>query len=96
MSGPRWMSDPCTEDEFREHWQRFLKPDGLCLWCRKPAADGPCGTITIKISEEAIDNGEVFTHQFCSWECLAHRFADCAGGVFVHTDVNTAADLHNE
>src|SRR5215813_4085300 len=74
-----WMSDPCTEDEFREHWQRFLKPDGLCLQCRKPAADGPCGTITIKISEAAIDNGEFWTHEFCCWECLAERFAGQAG-----------------
>jgi hypothetical protein len=93
---PFWMSDPATEDEFREHWQRFLKPDGLCLQCRKPAADGPCGTITIKISETATDNGAWFTQEFCSWECLAHRFAGQAGGVFVVTCVNTAADLHNE
>ena len=93
---PFWMTDPVTEDQMNEHWQRFLKPDGLCLQCRKPAADGPCGTITITISEEAIDDGEVSTHEFCCWECLAHRFAGQAGGVFVVTDINSAADLHDE
>jgi hypothetical protein len=92
----RWMSDPPTEDQLDEHMRRFFGSDGLCLECRQPAANGPCGLITIKIAEAAIDNGKFLTHEFCSWECLAHWFAERAGGVFVVTCVNTAADLHNE
>jgi hypothetical protein len=90
------MTDPPTEDQIEDHMQRFFKPDGLCLQCRKLAADGPCGTITIKISEEAIDDGAVFTQEFCSWECLAHRIAGQAGGVFVVTYINSAAPGHDE
>jgi len=88
---PSWMNDPPTEDQMKDHMQRFYKPDGRCLQCREPA-----GAITIKISERDMDNGKFFTHEFCSWECLAHRFAGQAGGVFVATWTNSAAPGHNE
>jgi hypothetical protein len=73
------MSD---EDNWvEEHMRRFLNPDGNCLHCRKPANRlHPVGPITITISEP--DN-EILTHEFCCWECLAHRFARQAGGMFV-------------
>jgi hypothetical protein len=63
-----------------EHMQRFRKPDGYCLHCRRPANQHhPVGPITITIRDP---DGEE-THEFCNWECLAHWFARQAGGVFI-------------
>ena len=70
------------EDWVEEHLRRFRNSDGNCLHCRRPANRyHPVGPITITISEP--DDDEIFTHEFCRWECLAHWFARQAGGVFV-------------
>ena len=67
-------------DDLVEEMQRFHKPDGYCLHCRRPANQHhPVGPITITIRDP---DGEE-THEFCNWECLAHWFARQAGGVFI-------------
>ena len=69
--------------DVEEHMQRFHQPDGNCLWCRRPANQHhPVGPITITKSEPD-DGDDIWTHEFCNWECLAHWFAEQAGGVFV-------------
>ena len=74
---------PMTEDQFEDYMQRFPNPDGNCLWCGRPANQyHPVGPITITKSEPD-DGDEIWTHEFCCWECLAHWFAEQAGGVFV-------------
>ena len=68
------------DDWVEEHMQRFHKPDGYCLHCRRPANQHhPVGPITITITTS---DGEE-THEFCNCECLAHWFARQAGGVFI-------------
>jgi len=79
----------------QDHMRRFYEPDGRCLQCRRPA-NRSCGPLTIKLSEPGVDNGKFWTYEFCCWECLAHRFAGQAGGVFVVTDINSAAPGHDE
>lgn len=71
-----------TDDWIEKHLQRLRKPDGDCLHCRRPANRyHSVGPITITISEP--DEDEIFSHEFCCWECLAHWFARQAGGEFV-------------
>src|SRR5262245_47594660 len=71
------------DDWVEDHMRRFRKPDGHCLHCRQPAnRTHPVGPLIVKIAEP--DSGdELFTHEFCNWECLAHWMATQAGGVFV-------------
>jgi len=64
------MTDSIDDDRAEEHMQRFHKPDGYCLHCQRPANQHhPVGPITITIS--APDSDEIYTHEFCNWECLA-------------------------
>ena len=71
------------EDAVEEHLQRFRKPDGYCLHCQRPANRyHPVGPITVTVSEPD-DGDEIWTHEFCCWECIAHWFARQAGGDFV-------------
>jgi hypothetical protein len=65
-----------------EHLQRFHTPDGACLHCRQPANRyHPVGPITITLS--APDDGNIWAHEFCNWDCVAAWFAEQAGGDFV-------------
>ena len=69
------------DDRVKEHMRRYMKPDGYCLHCERPANQHhPVGPITITISDPS---DEMLTHEFCRWECLAKWMAGCAGGEFV-------------
>jgi len=71
------------ESAFEEHLQRLRRPDGYCLHCQQPAnRHHPVGPITITISEPD-DQDQIWVHEFCEWRCLAHWFAQQAGGDFV-------------
>jgi hypothetical protein len=68
------------DDAFEEHIERFTKPDGYCLHCRRPVNQHhPVGPITMTI--ETPDDEE--THEFCNWVCLGHWAAAAAGGELV-------------
>jgi hypothetical protein len=70
------------DDDLEEHMRRFLKPDGYCLQCRRPANQyHPIGPITITISDP--DGDDILTHEFCEWPCFAKWAAVQAGGVFL-------------
>jgi hypothetical protein len=65
------------------HLQRYLKPDGRCLYCGNPADQcHPVGPISVKIT--APDADEI--HEFCNWECFAQWAAEEAGGTFSDID----------
>jgi hypothetical protein len=77
--GTRGGGKPVSKDYehwIEEHMHRFHKPDGYCLYCRRPANQHhPVGPITVPDGEE--------THEFCNWECFGQWAAVQAGGVFV-------------
>ena len=77
------MTKQHFESAVEEHLQRFRKPDGYCLHCQRPANRyHPVGPVVVTVS--APDDGdEIWTHEFCCWECIAHWFARQAGGDFV-------------
>jgi len=71
------------DEDIEDHMQRFHKPDGNCLWCGRPADQyHPVGPITITKSEPD-DGDEIWTYEFCCWECLAHWSAEGAEGTLV-------------
>jgi hypothetical protein len=95
----QWYADECSDEAeadrvltengmsmsstFDEHLQRMRKPDGQCFHCRRPAnRHYPVGPITISVSEP-YSGDEIFTHEFCRWECFGQWAAVQAGGVFI-------------
>jgi hypothetical protein len=65
------------------HLQRYLEPDGCCLYCGNPADQcHPVGPISVKI--KAPDADEI--HEFCTWECFGQWAAEEAGGTFSDID----------
>ena len=65
------------------HLQRYLEPDGRCLYCGHPADQcHPVGPISVKIT--APDAYEI--HEFCTWECFGQWAAEEAGGTFSDID----------
>lgn len=70
------------EAAVEEHLQRFHTPDGSCLQCGQPANQyHPVGPVTVTVSEPD-DCGEIWTHEFCNWECFGRWAAVQAGGDF--------------
>jgi|SRR5215831_5263734 len=64
-----------------EHMRRFEKPDGYCLYCRRPANQHhPVGPLLVTIRD---GDGNVEKHEFCDWVCLGHWAAEGAGGTLV-------------
>ena len=67
--------------EIEEHMRRYMKPDGFCLECGKPANQHhPVGPITVTISTPDEDEPP---HEFCEWRCFAKWAAEQAGSTFV-------------
>jgi hypothetical protein len=61
------------------HLQRYLDPDGRCLYCGNPADQcHPVGPIRVKITAPRADE----IHEFCNWECFGQWAAEEAGGRF--------------
>jgi hypothetical protein len=79
------LSGEPTEDQIREHMARLHRPDGKCFYCGEPADRfHPIGPIMITVSDPDIRaGGELFTHEFCVWECFSHWAANQSGGKFV-------------
>lgn len=80
---------PTDKKLIEEEMARFLgPPDGTCLICRAPAdalLDVGKLRISIDMPEPGSVRRETYTHEFCSWECLARWAAIQAGGEFRQT-----------